>query len=219
MKQKEPGLLTTETAEPTTIKDSGAGNPNGSEFSPALLRTESKEAFEKLLGELNREVQPTTFTKRMYTKDVADLTWEIMRLRRSKAGIINNAIRGALEKFLQRFLLPPGGIFLHMIEKHLSAYNLAYDWFYSQEAKDRVSGLLEEAGFDMGAVEAEAVRRVLPDIEKLDRLIVSAEARRDKYLRSLAQSEESLATKLEGSSDRLLAADSVPGIAASNPAN
>jgi hypothetical protein len=188
-------------------------------FNPSLLRTESKEEFEKLIDELKRYVQPTNFVESMYAYEVAVLTWEIMRYRRNKAGIINNALRAALEKFLQRFLLPPGANFTLWIEKVLSADRLAYDWFYSQEAKDRFSGLLEEAGFDMGAVEAEAVRQSLADIEKVERLIASAELRRDKYLGSIARSHERLARKLEENSDRLLTADSVPSVTSSDSVN
>jgi protein tyrosine phosphatase (PTP) superfamily phosphohydrolase (DUF442 family) len=204
-------------------KDS-AENPNGFKFKfiPAFLRTESEEDFEKLVDELERAVQPTNFVELMYVHDVAVRTWDIMRHRRNKAGIINNAFHAALENFLQRYLSPPKAAFYTLEEisaDRLVANRLAYDWFYSQEAKDQVSGLLEEAGFNMQAIEAEAVRLALADIEKLDGLIASAEARRDKYLRSLARSEDGLATKLEESSTRRLAADSVPSIASSSPAD
>jgi hypothetical protein len=185
-------------------------------FRPALLRTESKEEFEKLFDELRRYAQPAKFVELMYVQETAELTWEIMRHRRTKAGIIDNALRNALEKLIGTLLLPPGHNVALLVEKYWGAKSLAYEWFYSREAKCRVSALLKEAGLDMGAVEAEAVRASLSDIEKLERLVASAQARRDKYLSAM---ENRLASKLREGSDRLLSADDVPSVPALNSVN
>jgi hypothetical protein len=96
---------------------------------------------------------------------------------------------------------------------------LAYDWSFSQESKDCVSALLEEAELDMRAVEADALRLSLDDIERVDRLLTAAEARRDKVLRSIAWYRECFAKKLQKSSERILATEEVPSIVSSDLAN
>lgn len=185
-------------------------------FRPALLRTESGEDFEKLFDELKRDVQPATFVELMYVSDIANRTWDIIRYRRDKAGIINNAFHKALANILRRILLPPGPADNPYPQQvHLKAQQLAWDWSFSQESKDRVSALLEEAELDLWAVEAEALRLSLDDIERVDRLLTAAEARRDTALRSIAWCRESFVKKLQQSSDRLLDEDGVPSIAPS----
>jgi hypothetical protein len=190
-------------------KDSGAENPNGFTFRPALLKHESAQEFEKVLKELNLDIQPGNFTERMYVDDIANLTWDTLRYRRIKAGIVDNAFRHALENILRPFLRGPDGISM----ANLAAQGLASEWFFTQTAKDRVSALLKQAELDERAVEAEALRLRLSEIEKIDRLIASAEARRDKALRTVALYKEGFSKKLLQSSDRLLDADGVPSIA------
>ena len=151
--------------------------------------------------------------ERIYVNDVANLTWDILRYRHVKTAIVNNAYRAGLENVLRRILVGPEPIEIAAMR----AKRLAYDWFYDQQTKDRVSALLEEAGFDEWAVAAEAFRLTLSDVEKIDRLLASAEARRDKYLRNIALYQERFAKKIQQSSDRVLDADDVPSIANVGP--
>ena len=189
--------------------------PNETYLGPALLKTESKEDFAKLLEDLNRDIQPVNVIERIYVNDVANLTWDILRYRRFKAAILNSACRAALENFLRPILSGSERIEMAAVR----AKQLAYDCLYDQEAKDRVSALLKEAGFDEWAVEAEAFRSRLDDVEKIDRLLASAEARREKGLRNIALYQERFARKVRQSSDRVLDADDVPSIANAGPEN
>jgi hypothetical protein len=181
-------------------------------FSSALLKTESKLEFAKIVAELEKDIQPGSFVARMYVKDIANIVWEIMRLNRVKSGIINNAWQDALRNVLKKILFPPGlTVNLKVI---LAPHQLAYEWFVNEEAKQRVSFLLEEAGLDWYAVEAEACRLMLTELERLDRLLSSARARWEKSLRFVAEYEESVSQKIRKSSERLLNEDSVSTIAA-----
>lgn len=49
------------------------------------------------------------FIEQMYVADIAHLVWEILRLRRCKAGSINSVFRAALETLLTQLLREPGG--------------------------------------------------------------------------------------------------------------
>jgi hypothetical protein len=176
----------------------------------AVLWTESKDGFAKLLEELNREIKPTTLIERMFVQDGANLLWEIMRLRRIKAGIINNAFQPALKTILQQILVKPTS--LPSLDLRSASDELAYEWFFTQKTKDRVSSLLQKAGLDEFAVEAEAFRMVIDDIEKVDRALAVAEVRRDKSLRMIAECKESLSARIQQSAERVLAADNVPSL-------
>ena len=158
------------------VTDSNNGGsdkkPGEFKFRPVLLKGESKIEFAALVEDLNRDVQPKQFIERMYVNDIANLTWEIIRLRRFKTTLINNRFHRALASILRQILFPPGTASADTV---LAPDRLAYEWLTSQETKERVSGLLQEAGLDDSSVEAEAFRLSLPDTENIDRLLASAE--------------------------------------------
>jgi hypothetical protein len=189
-------------------------------FRPALLRTESEGDFEKLFDELKRDVEPATFVEGIYVRDIANHTWDIIRYSRNKAGIINNAFRTALAYILRPILLPAGADYLtHIGEANLRARKLANDWFYGREGKDEALAVLKKADLDMAAVEAEAFRLRLEDIERVDRLLTAAGVSRDKALRAMAWYRESFVKKLQQSSERILAAEQAPSVVSSDLAN
>jgi len=179
--------------------------PGEFKFRPVLLKGESKDEFAALVDELNRNVQPKQFIEHMYVNEIANLTWEIIRFRRFKTTLINNRYHRAPASILRQILFPPGTA--ATADTILAPDRLAYDWLTSQETKERVSRLLQEAGLDESSVEAEAFRLSLTDIENIDRLLASAEARREKALRFMALYQEGLARRLQQTSDRVLAAD------------
>jgi hypothetical protein len=63
---------------------------------PPLLATEDQNEYEALLAELAHEVKPSDVIEWLWVKDVADLTWEIIRYRRIKAAYVNGQFRAEL---------------------------------------------------------------------------------------------------------------------------
>jgi hypothetical protein len=112
---------------------------------PALLMTESKQDYQALQASLEHEIMPRSFVESMYVADIAALTWEILRLRRCKSGIINNAF----EKALQNLLRPRFSIY-----NSEPADDLARRWFTDPVAKKEVAELLRRVRLDEFAVEA-----------------------------------------------------------------
>ena len=166
-----------------------------------LLITESADEFDRIHDAFNQEIKPRGITMRMYVADIAYLTWEILRLRRCKMGIINSAFRAALEKLLVQLLREPGG-YAHQVEDE--AESLAYAWFSDPAARKNVSELLGDFQLDELAIEAEAIRSSAADLERLDRLLASLESRRNKAFRCIADYRASLARQLRESSDRII---------------
>ena len=73
-----------------------------------LLLTEFKDEFNLIRDNLNDQIKPRGIIEQMYVEDIAYLVWEILRLRRSKAAIINLAFRDALTEVVTQLLRKPG---------------------------------------------------------------------------------------------------------------
>jgi hypothetical protein len=165
-----------------------------------LLITESKDEFDRIRGALHDEIKPHGIIEQMYVEDIAHLVWEILRLRRSKAAIINFAFCGALEKVVLQLVRRPGQS-KYDFEK---LDELALDWFSDPDVKAKVAGVLREFELDESAIEAEAIRTSTDDLERLDRLMASSEARRDRALVRVAQYRGDFGALLRESSNRVI---------------
>ena len=102
---------------------------------PPLLITESKEEFDRIRGALHEEIKPRGIIEEMYVADIAHLVWEVLRLRRCKAGIINAAFRSALQAVLTQLLREPGGSEFDIRQR---ADKLARNWFSNPDIKKNV---------------------------------------------------------------------------------
>ena len=171
-----------------------------------LLITESEDEFDRIRDALDQELKPRGIVEQMYVADVAYLAWEILRLRRCKAGIVNSSFLQALERLLEQFLRQPGGFNLHVREE---AERLARAWFSGPAGKKDVEQLLKDFQLDETAIEAEAVRCSIDQLEQLDRLLASLESRRNKALRCVAEYRGGLARQLRDSSDRIIEGNKV----------
>jgi hypothetical protein len=107
-----------------------------------------------------------------------------LRLRRNKAAIVNLAFRDALTEVATQLLLKPGQWKEQLKDR---SQKLAREWFSDPDVKKQIAGLLRKFDLDETAIEAEAFRKSADDLERIDRLIASAEARRDNAHVCIAQ--------------------------------
>jgi hypothetical protein len=126
----------------------------------------------------------------------------VSRLRRSKTAIINLAFRAALKALITQLLREPGQ---HAYQLRDQPDELAHDWFSDPNVEKQIADLLRE--FELSAIEAEALRQSARDLGRIDRLIASAEARRDKALFCVAQYRGGFGALLRDSSNRLINKD------------
>jgi hypothetical protein len=166
-----------------------------------LLLTESKDEFNLIRDNLNDQIKPRGIIEQMYVEDIAYLVWEILRLRRGKVAILNLAFRDALTEVVMQLLHKPGD-WKNRQKDH--AEKLAREWFSDPDVKKQIAGLLREFNLDETAFEAEAFRKSADDLEGIDRLMASAEARRDKALVCIAQYRGDFGALLRERSDRLV---------------
>jgi hypothetical protein len=172
---------------------------------PPLLITESADEFAALLAALRQEIKPNGMIENIYLEDLAAIVWEIQRLRRCKAGIVNNAFRAALQSLLKQLLVTPN--ILDRLESEAEAVALADGWFANRKTEKQVMAILHEFDLDETAIEAEAVRLTWSDLELFDKMHASLRSRLDKALRSVADYRDSLARQMRQSSDRILEND------------
>jgi hypothetical protein len=158
---------------------------------PALLKGENRRDYERLLNSFALEIKPQTVLELMCMRDIVDLTWEICRLRRYKASIIDCAKKEALAGILAN--LTDTGFSFDVVSQ---AKRMADSYFSGESDKAIVLGILSAHGLDEADVEAEAFRLRVVDLERADRLMVSAVAQRDAALRGIEKVRADLATRL-----------------------
>ena len=187
----------------TTSRDQEMPDPAAAALlpEPLLLITEPADEFDRICADLNNEIRPHGIVEQIYVDDIARLVWEILRLRRCKASIINLAFRAALEKLAAQFLRHPGQSEYHVKGE---AEELAEGWFSKDSAKKKMAQLLTYFHLDKSAIEAEAIRRSAADIELLDKLLASLKSRRDKALRRIAEYRGDLGRQMRNPAERII---------------
>jgi hypothetical protein len=162
---------------------------------PPLLITESAADFASLSAALAREIKPRGVVERIYVADIAALVWEILRLRRCKAAIVNAAFQAALLDLLSHLIGLPDWDSLRA---------LVNDWFSEPAAKAEVSQLLAAYHLDESAIEAQAIRSLASELEVLDRMLTSLESRRNRAFRCIADYQDRFAKQVRAVSDRVI---------------
>jgi hypothetical protein len=166
-----------------------------------LLITESAEEFAQLRDAFYREINPRGQVEEMYVDEIVNKVWEILRLRRWKAAIMNFGFREALKDILSKLLQPPVMLDLRV---EMETARLSVDWFQDDGAKKRVAKILRDFNLDESAIEAEAFRKSAAELEVIDRLLASSESRRNKALRNIDDYRYGFARQVRESSDRIM---------------
>jgi hypothetical protein len=162
---------------------------------PPLLSTEDPARYRDMLDRFAESIAPRNIIEWLWVKDVADLSWEIPRLRRYRA---------------------------LMIERERESKNAEID--YAREhanersLMDRLRRPQIEALRNAPRLDTEAdsasllILQYLGTYETVDKLLMSAELRRDRILRELDFRRERIAPLLRKKSDELIdaSADAVP---------
>jgi len=143
---------------------------------PQAIPGEDTAGYETLLARMSETVRPRDVIEEGFVRDVADLQWDILRNRRLKAALMR-ACAGEGLLWLLDSLDVPG-----------SSLTLINRWMSRQfEAAEQVDAILDAAGLGMDHVMAQTLRLRIGEIERIDRMIASAEARRTAALRDIEQ--------------------------------
>jgi hypothetical protein len=155
-------------------------------FGPApLLEGEDAAAYDDLLARVSGAVKPSDILEEIWVRDVVDLVWDALRLRRLKASLIATKAHNGLVQILEP------------LSDWASARALAKAWAKRDPgAIKEVDVLLASADLTMDAVMAQTLALKLDAVERIDRMIMSAEARRNAVLREVDRHRASVAQAL-----------------------
>lgn len=172
--------------------------------SPPVVSPDDLARYEELLARICAHVQPSDPIEEMYTRDVADLTFELVQYRNRKARILQGALPRALAEKLtpfmdgrHRFGAAPS-FDTDRTREPTPVMELVNKWMrHDPKAIKRVAELLEQARFTMEDVRAHALFLELGTIERFDRLIADLEERRNGAMREIERYRERLAIALK----------------------
>jgi hypothetical protein len=161
-----------------------------------LLSTEDPGLYWEMLDRFAASVEPTNVIEWLWVKDVADLSWEIARLRRYRALLIESRRKSqnARVEYEREHAEDPDVYLSHELSP--------------EEIEARRSAPRLDTEGDSANLFCELLFRYEP----IDKLLISAELRRDRILRELDFRRERIASLLRKTSDQLIDArsDAVP---------
>src|SRR5713101_8083759 len=161
-----------------------------------LLENEDTAAYEEIFTRISAVVKPADFLEEIWVRDVVALVWEAFRLRRLKTCLMETAAPRGLARVLSSFL------------PHTTVNEIVAGWAGRDGERVRqVEGLLDQAGLTMEHVIAETLADRIEDIERIDRMIASAEQRRSAMLREVDRHRASLASRLRLAGDEVVQAE------------
>ena len=160
-----------------------------------LLPGERQADYLDVAARVVAVAQPKDAIEEFLSRDVVDLTWEIFRLRRLKAALL----RAAASKGVQRILSTTG---YDLGLNFGSSEEFAAGWASGNAGTRReFAEILKKADFTMGEVMAEAFAEIIDSFERIDRMLASAEARRNSALRKIDRHREALGAAMRRAVD------------------
>lgn len=158
---------------------------------PPLIQGESAEEYNNLLSRVTHAVGPTNVIEAVWVKDIVDLVWESQRLRYLKASLLIIARKAALVRLLRL----NDRVMDTRVDTEHSA--LAIRWLSGDNAAWKMlTTALAEQGRDLESIMAQALSDKIRDIEQIDCMIASADARRTKVLTEIERRREAVARRL-----------------------
>ncbi|WP_375408045.1 HNH endonuclease signature motif containing protein [uncultured Methylobacterium sp.] len=198
---------TTATPKNAEIKDTGTSG----EILPAipqhlaflfddrpLLFGDDPEQYEALLGKMVQQVMPTDIVEAIWVKDIIDLVWEVKRLRHWRNQILSQArvevITALIVPVLEIEYCPFATL---RSDNEREARGLAFGWLEGNQSKTtKMEEKLQKRGLTVADVMAQAFQLKLPEIERIERMVASADQRRDTLLRDIERKRASLSQRL-----------------------
>ena len=170
---------------------------------PPLIRGENPDDYDRLFGQFAATIEPKDFVEWMLTKDVLDLVWEIRRWRQIKSAFFDNELYRSGSQIVGELLEDEAGGFLMNAERNARQLIIG-STTGDPASQSQLQTLLEENGLNHNSILSHALVRRLHDIERLEKLMSSAERRRDDTLKSIERRRQSLASRLQEEANNLI---------------
>jgi hypothetical protein len=139
-----------------------------------LLMGEGEADYAEIAGRIVGATRPGDALEELLLRDVIDLTWEILRLRRVKIGMLRASMGAGV------------GAVLGAISYPYPQRETLEDWEAGDAgARKKVDAILGKAGLTIGEATAKTLEIKIDVFERIDRMLASAEARRNNALREI----------------------------------
>ena len=159
--------------------DNGLARVIGMAPAPVLMG-EDEADYAGLAARVVGVSGPRDALEELLLRDVIDLTWEILRLRRLKAGLLRASMSAGVSQVLETVGYP-----------YFESERLSQDWAAgAAKARKQVDAVLTGAGLSMEEATAKTFERKIEVFEQIDRMQASAEARRNNALREIDRHRE-----------------------------
>jgi hypothetical protein len=152
---------------------------------PPLIEGENAASYDDLLARISGTLQPADILEEIWVRDVVDLVWDAFRLRRLKAHLLKAAAHEGMADIIGPLL-----------DWNLTGQTSRRWAIGDEEAVKTVETTLAAAGLSMDAVMACTLARKIYEIERIDRMTMAAEARRNAVLREIERHRASFARTL-----------------------
>jgi hypothetical protein len=156
---------------------------------PPILPGEDLPAYEELATQVASAVNATSIIERIWIKDIADLTWEITRLRKLKAQFVSDHIPGLLIKYFE-YLRDPDKLVRKWVSGDLNA-------------KARVEKRLASMNLTIDRVYGQALVKDFDNIERIDQMIMVIERRRNAVFHEIDRHRAALSRTLRDNVDKI----------------
>ena len=150
-----------------------------------LLPGESLHDVEAIRQMMVDDIRPETNIEWLWTLDLIELSWEILRYRRLKKSILDSHRVTAIEAILQR-LDGEGMPAEAMPTVRTRARRAAAEWHSYREAAIEIEARLDRGGFDAIDINAEVFVQARELFDMFDQLMIAAQRRRMGLVREIS---------------------------------
>jgi hypothetical protein len=130
---------------------------------PPLLNNESRDTYDNVRKGIIETIEPTNTCEWILTLDLVDLAWEIRRLAKQKAMLVNLTWKQALCMIIEAHTDGDP------VARRLRAQEFTNKYFSNEEGRKETIEHLAIHGFTEGAIAAQAATLRLPELDILDR--------------------------------------------------
>jgi hypothetical protein len=138
---------------------------------PPLIKGEDAKAYQLLLDKVVEVLKPTDIMGLIWARDVTDWQWDIMRLRNAKVDLIDDCISNCWESMAETFKAT---------------------YFNEDEDENDAAGLPRPP---TKIAIASGVRNAINDTDRIDRMLMRMEDRRNSAYRESQRHKEILAAR------------------------
>ncbi len=162
---------------------------------PPLIAGEDQAQYEAMRDQISAAVGPLDFLEEIWVNDVVNLVWETLRLRRLRAALVHISTHRRLLEMLKS-------------PEPATARKLITDWaLRAPDAVADVDAALAGGGKTIDEVTAEIFALKIDEIERIDRMVAGAEARRNVDLREIDRHRATLGAAVRQRADEVLDAE------------